>query len=267
MTPLYFGSAQRRLFGVYTPPRPGVAGTRAALLCYPWGQEYIRAHRSMRQLANMLCAVGYHVLRFDYYGTGDSAGESQEADLGSWGRDIETAIEELRDTSGVARVRLVGLRLGATLAARVAARKKKEVDALLLWDPVVNGPEYLRELLPPVNEPTGAGIDGTASAQPQPATGADGHEVLGFRLPEALAKEMGTIDLLSLVPALPARARVISSLPLASHLALRAELDRHSRADVAIETVDGLLAWRQYKDLGAGAVPTKVLETMVRWLG
>src|SRR3954451_13983708 len=75
MTPLFFGSRARRLFGIYEPGRSGSRVPRAAVLCHPWGQEYIRAHRSMRRLANMLSATGRDTLRFDYFGTGDSAGD------------------------------------------------------------------------------------------------------------------------------------------------------------------------------------------------
>ena len=52
----------------------------------------------MRRLANMLAAVGCHVLRFDYFGTGDSMGTAHEVTRRGWEQDIETAIEELQDT-------------------------------------------------------------------------------------------------------------------------------------------------------------------------
>ncbi len=47
---------------------------KSIVLCHPWGQEYLRAHRSMRQLGNLLAAAGHHVFRLDYFGTGDSGG-------------------------------------------------------------------------------------------------------------------------------------------------------------------------------------------------
>jgi uncharacterized protein len=245
MTPLFFGSAQRRLFGAYDPPRAGGTGTRAVLLCHPWGQEYIRAHRSMRRLAMLLGAAGRHVLRFDYFGTGDSMGESREVNLRGCEEDIETAIEELRDTSGATRVALVGLRLGAALATHVAARKRKLVESLVLWDPVVSGPEYLEELL-------GNSLGSIGSAPSQ--------EVRG------LADELRAINLPRLVPALPARTRLIASQPLTSHETLRAELARHGRSDVSVEQVDNVLAWIEYRDYGAGAIPAKALEAIVRWV-
>lgn len=137
MTPLFFGSSQRRLFGAYEPPRASKGSGHAVLLCQPWGQEYIRAHRSMRRLATLLTAAGCHVMRFDYFGTGDSGGEEDEADPAAAVADIETAAEGLQDMLGVARVALIGLRLGATLAARAAMRRKDNVDALVLWDPII----------------------------------------------------------------------------------------------------------------------------------
>ena len=221
------------------------------LLCHPWGQEYIRAHRSMRRLALLLGAAGCHVLRFDYFGTGDSMGEARDVNLRGCEEDIETAIEELRDTSGATRVALVGLRLGAALATRVAVRKRKLVDTLVLWDPVVSGPEYVEELLSTSQGSTGS---------------AENHEVRGFPLSNAFADELRAIDLPGLVPALPARTRLIASMPLSSHETFRAELARCGRSDIDVEQVDNLLAWIEYRDYGAGAIPAKALEAIVRWM-
>ena len=146
MTPFYFGTGRQRLFGIYEPAVLTGRGKRGAVLCYPWGPEYVHAHRVMRQLAIRLASAGIHTLRFDFFGTGDSAGEMVDADLGTWEADIELAIEELLDIVGSARLTLIGLRLGATLAARVAARRPRDVDTLVLWDPILSGPDYLASL-------------------------------------------------------------------------------------------------------------------------
>jgi pimeloyl-ACP methyl ester carboxylesterase len=137
MNPLYLGTRERRLFAVYEPAAVKEGRARAAVLCHPWGAEYVYAHRTMRQLAVRLSARGFHTLRFDYFGTGDSGGEDFEADPAAAEADVESAIEGLQDIAGVARVALIGLRLGATLAARTAVRRKESVEALVLWDPVV----------------------------------------------------------------------------------------------------------------------------------
>jgi pimeloyl-ACP methyl ester carboxylesterase len=136
MTPFYFGSAERRLFGVYDPARKSGGATRAVVLCNPSGDEQIHAYRTLRQLANLTSRVGMHVLRFDYYGTGDSSGETGAGDIASWCSDIETAIAELKDMTGATKVTLVGLRLGASMAAWVAAKRPDEVDSLILWEPL-----------------------------------------------------------------------------------------------------------------------------------
>ncbi len=248
MTPLFFGSAHRRLFGAYEAPRVSAASAGAVLLCQPWGQEYIRAHRAMRRLASLLAAGRRHVMRFDYFGTGDSMGDSRDVTLSGWEQDIETAMEELRDTSGATRVALVGLRLGATLAARVAARNKKAIEALILWDPVVSGPEYVDELLGSSKNPLGR---------------TDLREVRGFPLTSTFADELRGLDLPALVPAFPSKTRVIVSTPLRSHVRLRAELDSQGRSDV-FEEMEALQAWLEYRDYGAGAIPAKVLDSIAQ---
>jgi pimeloyl-ACP methyl ester carboxylesterase len=103
----------------------------------------------MRQLATRLSIRGYDTLRFDYFGTGDSGGEASQTDLVGCESDLEAAIETVKDIAGTQRVALIGLRVGANIAARVAARLPDEVAALVLWDPIVSGKEYVRSLQSP----------------------------------------------------------------------------------------------------------------------
>jgi alpha/beta superfamily hydrolase len=146
MNPLFIGTAERRLFGLYEPAASTRGKQRAAVLCYPWGMEYIYAHRSMRQLASRLCAAGFHTLRFDYFGTGDSSGEMDQASLVGSYTDVESAIETLKDIAGTSRVTLIGLRVGANIALNVASRPGSEIEALVLWDPIVSGEQYVETL-------------------------------------------------------------------------------------------------------------------------
>jgi len=219
MSPFYFGTAERRLFGIYEAARRSpVKG--AAVLCYPWGPEYIHAHRSLRQLSNMLTAAGIHTLRFDYFGTGDSAGDSTAGDLDGWETDIHSAIEELTDTTGATQISLVGLRLGATLAANVAARLGAAVNSLVLWDPVVSGSEYLTEMHHSAR--TGWLLPKSATARPADQGG--GHEILGFPLTKSLAAAVKRIDLAATAAALPGRTLMVVSQPLRSHESLERAL-------------------------------------------
>ena len=116
MEPHYFGSSDRQLLGIYHPPRGG-ARAHGVVLCPPAPQEYMRTHMVLRKLASTLAHDGFHVLRFDYYGTGDSSGGPRDGSLGEWCQNIVTAAADLKECSGVTKVSLLGLRLGATLAA------------------------------------------------------------------------------------------------------------------------------------------------------
>jgi pimeloyl-ACP methyl ester carboxylesterase len=95
-------------------------------------------------LATQLERTGYAAQRFDFFGTGDSGGEGDDLDVAACLADIELAAAELIRLSGVTRLVLVGLRLGASLAALAAERLCPR--HLVLWDPVVDGASYLREL-------------------------------------------------------------------------------------------------------------------------
>lgn len=262
MTPFYFGTEERRLFGIYEPARRG-PGRRAVVLCHPWGAEHLHAYRSMRQLSATLTAAGLHTLRFDYFGTGDSAGEMTAATLDGWHADIRAAVQELLDTTGATRVGLVGLRLGATLAAKVAAKSRDDIDVLVLWDPVVNGTSYLKELRETCRH-------GSVHRAAVPRRGCDGggHEILGFPLTTAMASEFATIDLLALTPALPERTLFMLSHPLPSHIALSEALRRHAGGSKLIEQIDNQPCWVE-RPLGhplAGTVPVKVLQSITAWL-
>lgn len=90
----------------------------------------------MRQLANRLSLAGLHTLRFDYFGTGDSAGEDCDGDPAGLRADVVTAIETLKDLAATETVTLIGLRAGANVAAGAVAGLPDAIEALVLWDPI-----------------------------------------------------------------------------------------------------------------------------------
>lgn len=134
--PIYFG-ARGELFGLYHPAAN--PAKRAVLLCPPLGQEHIRCHRLYRQLARALANEGLAVLRFDYYGTGDSAGASGDVDLDRCIADTVVAADELRRLSGTDHVVAFGARLGGSIATSAAAG----FAGLVIWDVVLDGDDYI----------------------------------------------------------------------------------------------------------------------------
>lgn len=142
MVAFHFGSPQRRQVGLFHPAGGPVADDRAVLLCNPFGQEAVRSHRLYRVIAERLARRGLAVMRFDYHATGDSPGADEAGDLDGWVDDARVALRELAGRSGARHIVCVGARLGATLAAR-ASIGFAGISRLVLWDPVVQGPDYL----------------------------------------------------------------------------------------------------------------------------
>jgi pimeloyl-ACP methyl ester carboxylesterase len=250
MTPLYFGAGRQRLFGIYEPAvLTGRRSKRGAVLCSPWGPEYVHAHRVMRQLAIRLAGAGIDTLRFDFFGTGDSAGEMVDADLGTWEADIELAMDELRDIVASPRLTLIGLRLGATLAARVAARHPGDVDALVLWDPILSGPGYLASL-------------GAAAA---PAPSGPPLTVRGFPMTSELHR-----DLLAIALAPPFTRPGTRGLTLITDPGAQASppapWDGQPGRSDTVEFIEAVRPWIEDPD-NMGAVPVGVLQRIVDWLG
>jgi pimeloyl-ACP methyl ester carboxylesterase len=249
MTPFFFGGGRRRLFGIYEPAVVTSARKRAAVLCYPWGAEYVHAHRAVRQLAVRLSAAGIDTLRFDFFGTGDSAGEMVDADLAGWETDIELAMEELRDIVGSERMTLIGLRLGATLAARVAARRSRDVDTLVLWDPIMSGADYLASL--------GAAAAPVASDPPL--------AVRGFPMTAEMHRDLRAIALAP--PLIPLSIRGLTLVTdRAAQTSPPEPWDGKSERSDSTEFIKAVCPWVEDPD-NMGVVPVGVLQRIVNWLG
>jgi pimeloyl-ACP methyl ester carboxylesterase len=175
--------------GLYQPPLAARERDEGVLLCYPGFHEYNLSHWAFRRLAGLLAREGFHVLRFDYFGTGDSAGGGADGSVAQWQRDVVAAAEELREVAGVRRVSAVGVRLGATLAAAAAAAGGLSLADLVLVEPVVRGAQYLAQLRETERE---AWLDSRTPRQD--SAGA----LLGYPLPPALEAELEALALTGL---------------------------------------------------------------------
>lgn len=140
---VWFGAVTRPLFGWYSVPDDGmVRGT--VVVCSPIGTEADNAQVAFDALEERLTASGVAMLRFDYDGTGDSAGNwSDPGRLESWLESARQALRFARDTS-TGCVALLGMRMGALIAAEVAGQEGGP-HPLVLWDPCHSGRRFLRE--------------------------------------------------------------------------------------------------------------------------
>jgi alpha/beta superfamily hydrolase len=260
VTPFFFGASDRRLYGTYDPAATARSSgaSRAAVICAPWGPDYVFMHGVLRRLAFSLSDAGVHVLRFDYFGVGDSAGEGEEASIVGWREDIAEAIEELKSMAGVQRIDLVGVRLGATMAAEVAV-KRTDINSLVLWDPVVSGAEYVADL----DAAHAEFIAARTRYTPLPPT--DKSHRVCYPFPASLEAQMRALDLTALAPRLRPKTLLILSESLASHGVL---LERLKAAGdrTKIEHVSGAAPWRQLAVGWDGVMPTEALAEIEAWL-
>jgi len=144
--PLYLGPPERPLFGHLHATAEAAAPAIGLVLCNPFGNEAICAHRSLRHLAERSAGMGVPALRFDYDGTGDSCGDDLDPErVAHWTASIRSAADELRRATGVERVCFAGIRLGALLAT-LASRDYAHSAGLIAIAPVVSGKAYVREL-------------------------------------------------------------------------------------------------------------------------
>jgi len=144
--PVYVGAGRDAVFGFLHEPASRGASDTAVILCPPWGWDEVASYRSRRAWAEHLAATGCTTLRFDFPGTGDSAGDPTDPDLlGAWTGAVHNAVRWLRTTTGCRRVALVGLGVGG-LAAGQAVAQGAPVDDLVLWATPTRGRTLIREL-------------------------------------------------------------------------------------------------------------------------
>lgn len=200
MGALFFGSSKEPLYGFFHPARGNRLRDTAVLLCPSLPQEYMRMHWAFRRLADLISRQGFPVLRFDYYGTGDSAGDTGAGSLEAWRRDIVTAAHELKDLATTAKISAVAFRLGAPLAATAPVH----FSSLVLWDPVVHGGKYVAELE--------AGQRRVLEQDPA-SDRVTQEELLGYPFPAALRSDLRRIDMVAAEPPRAQRANVLVSAP------------------------------------------------------
>lgn len=144
-TPYFIDAPGGRLFAVAHDPAATPSG-EVFVFCHPLAEEKLWAHRVFVGYARQLATAGAAVLRADLRGNGDSDGDFSESSVETGLADIRRAIDEARNRWGAARVHLLGLRFGATLAA-LEAERATDVDQLILWAPITDGERYAQELL------------------------------------------------------------------------------------------------------------------------
>jgi pimeloyl-ACP methyl ester carboxylesterase len=222
---------------------PGDCGV---VLCGAHGFEQFCAHAGWRQLSDSIAAQGFPVLRFDYHGAGDSLGTDEDPDrLATWQANIADAVATLRRETGVTRIVLVGLRLGALLAMDYAA-KAGDVDGLVLLAPVPNGRSYIREL------------SAFARMAESKQTAAGEIEMMGFSL---TAETIAALK--AFRPAMRPLARRLLILTPGQRGAI---LEEAQQAGAEI-TEEAFAGYTEFLAEPSGPIPEDAFQRVVTWLG
>lgn len=248
-TAFYFESGGSSLFAWLHRPA-GALAEHGVLICPPLGHEQVHSHRALRHLAERMAAQGFAVMRFDYHSTGDSDGtENDPQRLATWQANVSDAVDWMRREGCCRKVSLVGLRMGAALAALYA--EQHEVESLVLWAPIVKGRRYVREL--------------TALSQTAQLTAGNesaGIEAMGFVYPNELADELAQIDLLAHSVRCQ-QVLIASNANAAGDLALLEHLTKQgvSAESMALSGFEGMMA-----EPHDTQVPDEALRSIVDWI-
>ncbi len=228
MEPYFFGNGGNQLYGVFH--QSSGSCENGVVLAYPGPQEYMQLHYAFRLLAIQLAREGCAVLRFDWRGTGDSAGDAKDITFQQFREDLQWATQELMDVSGARRISVVGFRLGANIAASTPL--KQPLEHLILWEPIQCGRTYLAELRERERRKLGDLLKPPTwwqSGQPQ--------ELLGHAVNHDHMIEIQSLDLPQNALANARRSTIVTRDITAHHLGL-SDAFRKRGIDTALDEIE-----------------------------
>lgn len=257
MTPFRFGPPHRQLYGIHHRAESGRAPVGAVLLCNPFGQEAIRTHRMFRVLAERLARSGIHAMRFDYFGTGDAAGDDTDGDLDIWREDVLRAHEELRKRSPGVPVTWLGVRLGGTIAALAAEHSPSAAERLVLWEPIAHGCAYLDELAGHHEH----ALEKSYSLVPKRFRAAPADEAIGFGMGPRLVAQLRALKPERLAGLKARHATLITGAHTADVSAYAAAY-RHNGCPTDERVFEHAFDWASEEAINTALVPQEALQLL-----
>ena len=120
-----------------------------AILCLPSITEEMNLSRAVvAKQAQHFAKNGTPCYILDYYGTGDSEGEFEEATCEHWLADILVAGQWLKK-QGISKIILWGIRFGGLLMLSHQEKLHQQLPIVkqVLWKPVTNGKQFVGQFL------------------------------------------------------------------------------------------------------------------------
>lgn len=243
------------LYGRLHRPVDADKACGAVLLCSPIFVEASNILWGYQRLAKLLSEQGYYVMRFDYYGCGNSMGKDEQGNATRWQHDVGVAATKLLEMSGQSQLSVVGFRYGATLAANL---KTAPVDKLVLWEPVYSSNDHVALLDRRYNN-TIKYLNVLHRAKPS----AQENEITGFAFDPPMRESLQALELINapLVRQANSVHLVTNDASMRSN-ALTGLLESAANSFVTRIVNDSVPGIEEHDDLGTW-LPGKSLNTLV----
>jgi dipeptidyl aminopeptidase/acylaminoacyl peptidase len=134
--PVTFNSERQQIVGIWHQP-DGRGPFPTVLFLHGFTGNKAESHRLFVQQARALAQAGIAGLRFDFRGSGDSAGEFSEMTVAGERADARAAMRWLKRKAAVdaRRIGILGMSMGGMIAAFTVA-EHPEIRAAAFWNPV-----------------------------------------------------------------------------------------------------------------------------------
>jgi pimeloyl-ACP methyl ester carboxylesterase len=163
--------------------------------------------------------------------------------------------------SGIEAVAVLGVRLGARVAWRLATQRA-DVHTAILWDPIIDGRAYVAELIESQRDVDRRSL---APRARQAATSGEVH-VNGFPLTVAMRRDIEALQLPEFATETRAAVTLFFSEE-ASGGALLSDTLRSAGTSVQVEVMPGQTPWGDEVAIGSSSVPIRVVTRLVETLG
>ncbi|HOK80050.1 MAG TPA: alpha/beta hydrolase [bacterium] len=148
-TPIVFKSGKNHIIGILHLPdgRHTTKKYPAVIFCHGFSGSKSESHFIFTKTARQLARSGIACLRFDFMGSGDSAGSFEDMTLETEIQDTFQAYKYLTNLRFINRktIGILGLSMGAIPAVIVSS--KIHLPALCLWAPVAHPEELSKKIL------------------------------------------------------------------------------------------------------------------------
>lgn len=113
-----------------------VATNECIIGFYPLFEERMWSQRIIFNFAKYMMNKGKSVLLFDYYGYGESDGDSEDFSLNRCCQDMDKIIDFLKDKYAFSKYVLWGTRTGCVPVMKILDAFTEKISSIILWDPV-----------------------------------------------------------------------------------------------------------------------------------